>query len=49
MAQLLEAIAHDKKNLGARLKLILLRQIGACFIADETAAFFEMNDVDGIE
>ncbi|SCJ16577.1 3-dehydroquinate synthase [uncultured Clostridium sp.] len=49
MAQLLEAIAHDKKNLGARLKLILLRQIGTCFIADETAAFFEMNDVDGIE
>ncbi|MGI6116074.1 3-dehydroquinate synthase [Luoshenia tenuis] len=49
MAQLLEAIAHDKKNLGARLKLILLRQIGTCFIADETAAFFETNDVDGIE
>lgn len=37
---MLRAITRDKKNLGATLNVILLREVGECFIHPTTAAFF---------
>ena len=40
-AQLLAAMGHDKKNAGKALRVIVLKEIGRCFIHETEPAFFQ--------
>lgn len=40
-AQLLEAMGHDKKSTAKGITVILLKQIGECFLYPTTTAYFQ--------